>query len=72
MTLRGAGRKGSRQEKEVGSVGRRQTGDLFRFVDADGDYSYNVGLKNLAKGTYKLTISEANSGASHDEWFSIK
>jgi hypothetical protein len=30
-------------------------------------YIYNVGVKNLASGTYKLTISEANGGATHDE-----
>jgi hypothetical protein len=35
-------------------------------------YIYNVGVKNLASGTYKLTISEANGGATHDEWFSVK
>jgi hypothetical protein len=53
-------------------TGSANTGDLFRFVDADDHYIYNVGVKNLAKGTYKLTISEANGGGSHDEWFSIK
>jgi len=53
-------------------TGSANTGDLFRFVDADDHYIYNVAVKNLARGTYKITISEANGGATHDEWFSIK
>jgi hypothetical protein len=46
--------------------------EAIRFDDADDHYIYNIGVKNLEKGTYKLTISEANGGATHDEWFSIK
>jgi PKD repeat protein len=53
-------------------TGSANTGDLFRFDDTDDHYIYNVGVKNLASGTYKLAISEANGGATHDEWFSIK
>jgi PKD repeat protein len=53
-------------------TGSANTGDLFRFDDADDHYIYNVGVKNLTRGTYKLTISEANGGGSHDEWFSIR
>jgi Tol biopolymer transport system component len=53
-------------------TGLANTGDLFRFDDSADHYIYNVGVKNLAKGTYKITISEANGGATHDEWFSIK
>jgi hypothetical protein len=53
-------------------TGSANTGDLFRFDDAADHYIYNIGVKNLASGTYKLTISEANGGATHDEWFSVK
>jgi Concanavalin A-like lectin/glucanases superfamily len=53
-------------------TGSANTGDLFRFDDAADHYIYNVGVKNLASGTYKLTINEANGGATHDEWFSVK
>jgi hypothetical protein len=53
-------------------TGSANTGDLFRFDDAADHYIYNVAVKNLARGTYKLTISEANGGATHDEWFSVK
>jgi PKD repeat protein len=53
-------------------TGSANSGDLFRFDDAADHYIYNVGVKNLASGTYKLTITEANGGATHDEWFSIK
>jgi hypothetical protein len=47
------------------------TGGLLRSDDA-AEYIYNVGIKHLARGTYKITISEANGGATHDEWFSIR
>jgi hypothetical protein len=53
-------------------TGSANTGELFRFDEAADHYIYNIGVKNLEKGTYKLTISEANGGATHDEWFSIK
>lgn len=53
-------------------TGSANTGDLFRFVDADDHYIYNIGVNNLATGTYRITISEANGGGSHDEWFAIK
>ena len=53
-------------------TGSANTGDLFRFDDAADQYIYNIGVKNLEKGTYKITISEAHGGATHDEWFSIK
>jgi hypothetical protein len=53
-------------------TGSANTGDLFRFDDVADHYIYNIGVKNLASGTYKLTISEANGGATHDEWFSVK
>jgi len=52
-------------------TGSANTGELFRFDDAD-QYVYNIGVKGRAKGTYKITISEANGGGSHEEWFSIK
>ena len=53
-------------------TGSANTGDLFRFDYAADHYIYNIGVKNLASGTYKRTISEANGGATHDEWFSVK
>ncbi len=53
-------------------TGSANTGDLFRFDDAADHYMYNIGVKDLAAGTYKITISEANGGGAHDEWFSIK
>lgn len=53
-------------------TGSANTGDLFRFDDTADHYIYNIGVKNLASGTYKITISEANGGAAHDEWFSVK
>jgi dipeptidyl aminopeptidase/acylaminoacyl peptidase len=53
-------------------TGSANTGDLFRFVDADDHYIYNIGVKALATGTYRITISEANGGGNHDEWFSVK
>jgi hypothetical protein len=53
-------------------AGSANTGDLFRF-DEDADrYIYNIGVKNLSRGIYKITISEADGRGSHDEWFSIK
>ncbi|MBA2715194.1 MAG: hypothetical protein H0U55_16795 [Rubrobacteraceae bacterium] len=57
---------------ESTETGSANTGNLFRFDDAVDQYVYNVGVKGLAKGTYRITISEANGGGSHDEWFSIK
>jgi len=57
---------------EQTQTGSANTGNLFQFVDADDHYIYNVGVKGLEARTYKLTISEANGGGSHDEWFSIK
>jgi hypothetical protein len=53
-------------------TGSANSGDLFRFDDVADHYIYNIGVKNLASGTYKLTISEVNGGATHDEWFSVK
>jgi hypothetical protein len=53
-------------------TGSANTGDLFRFDDAADHYIYNIGVKNLASGTYKITISDADGGATHDEWFSVK
>jgi hypothetical protein len=53
-------------------TGSANTGDLFRFDDAADHYIYNVAVKNLVRGTYKITISEANGGGTHDEWFSVK
>ena len=53
-------------------TGSANSCDLFRFDDAADQYIYDIGVKNLASGTYKLTISEANGGATHDEWFSVK
>jgi hypothetical protein len=53
-------------------TGSANTGDLFRFDDGADHYIYNIGVKSLASGTYKLTISEANGGATRDEWFSVK
>lgn len=57
---------------ESTETGSANTGNLFRFDDAADQYVYNVAVKGLARGTYKITISEANGGGSHDEWFSIK
>jgi len=54
-------------------TGSANTGDLFRFSGApDNFYIYNIAVKGLAMGTYQLTISEANGGGSHNEWFTIK
>ena len=53
-------------------TGSANSGDLFRFDDGADHYIYNIGVKNLASGTYKLTISEVNGGATRDEWFSVK
>jgi hypothetical protein len=53
-------------------TGSANTGDLFRFDDASDSYTYNIGAKSLARGTYKIRISEAHADGSHDEWFSIK
>jgi hypothetical protein len=53
-------------------TGSANTGDLFRFDDDNDHYIYNIGVKGLDAGKYKLTISEANGGGSHDEWFSIQ
>ena len=57
---------------ESTQTGSANTGDLFRFDDAADRYVYNIGVKGLARGTYKVTIGEANGGGSHDEWFSIR
>jgi Domain of unknown function (DUF5122) beta-propeller len=56
---------------ESTETGSANTGNLFRFDDAADQYVYNVRVKGLARGTYKVTISEANGGGSHSEWFSI-
>lgn len=53
-------------------MGSANTSNLFRFDDDADQYVYNVGVKGLARGTYKITISETNGGGSHEEWFSIK
>jgi predicted ATPase len=57
---------------ESTQTGSANTGDLFRFDDTNDHYICNVGINILARGTYKITISEANGGGSHNEWFSIK
>jgi hypothetical protein len=59
-------------EVEDTQTGSANSGDLFRFDDADDHYIYNIGIKGKAKGTYRITISEADGAGSHDEWFSIK
>ena len=53
-------------------TGSANTGNLFRFDDAADHYVYNIGVKGLARGNYRITIGEANGGGSHDEWFSIE
>ncbi len=53
-------------------TGSANTDDLFRFDDAADHYIYNIVVKNLASGTYTITISDADGGATHDEWFSVK
>ncbi len=50
---------------EQTQTGSANTGSLFRF--AGNHYIYNVWVKGLETGTYKLTSSEANGGATHDE-----
>jgi hypothetical protein len=57
---------------ESTQTGSANTGDLFRFDDAADRNIYNIGVKGLARGTYKVTINEPNGGGSHDEWFSIR
>jgi TolB protein len=57
---------------ESTETGSANTGNLFRFDDAADQYIYNIGVKGLGRGTYKITISEANGSGRHEEWFSIK
>ena len=48
-------------EVEATSVSAADTGNIMRFVPEDGIYIYNMDLKSLDNGTYKVFVRLGDS-----------
>ena len=54
---------------ESPTTGSANTGNLFRFDDSADQYIYNINIKGLAVGTYRITIS--GGGGTKVAYFKI-
>lgn len=52
-------------------TGSANAGNAFRFDDSGDLYIYNIGVKSLSAGTYKLIITDTASGANRSEYFGL-
>lgn len=70
ITLVDAGDVPTGGDTEVASAGSANTDNIFRFDDTADQYIYNLSIKGMAVGIYRITATSGS--ASTKDWFSIK
>ena len=62
---------GTELEQLIDSSGSANTGNLFRYDAAAGQYIYNLSTKGYTKGTYKV-YAKPEDGSSYTVNFSLR